>query len=79
MQQKSQIARSFSTCGATEESGSGTTYARLTASNGYIPDAMLKGTLTSVTDGSYIKQLAPNICGAGWIVQDKLTGKKVKG
>ena len=40
---------------------------------------MSKGTLTSVTDESYIRQLASNVCGAGWIVQDKLTGKKVKG
>ena len=40
---------------------------------------MSKGTLVSVTDGSYIRQLAPNVCGAGWIVEDKLTGKKVKG
>ena len=45
----------------------------------WIPEAMSKGTLMSVTDGSYIKQLAPNFCGAGWIVQNKLTGKKVKG
>ena len=36
------------------------------------------GTLTSVTENSYIRQLAPNVCGAGWIVQNKLTGKKVK-
>ena len=40
---------------------------------------MSKGTLTSVTYESYIRQLASNVCGAGWIVQDKLTGKKVKG
>ena len=40
---------------------------------------MTKETLTSVTDGSYIRQLAPNVCGVGWIVQDKLTGKKVNG
>ena len=40
---------------------------------------MSRGRLTSVTDGSYIRHLAPNVCGAGWIIQDKLTGKKVKG
>ena len=45
----------------------------------WIPEAMSKGTLTSVTDGSYIRQLTPNICDAGWIVQDKLTCKNVKG
>ena len=45
----------------------------------WIPEAMSKETLTLVTDGSYIRQLAPNVCGAGWIVQDNLTGKKVKG
>ena len=42
-------------------------------------EAMLRGRLTSVTDGSYIRHLVPNVCGAGWIIQDKLTGKKVKG
>ena len=44
-----------------------------------MPEAMSRGRLTSVTDGSYIRYLAPNVCGAGWIIQDKLTGKKVKG
>ena len=32
-----------------------------------------------MTDCSYIRQLAPNVCGAGWIIQDKLTGKRVEG
>ena len=33
-----------------------------------IPEARSKGTLTSMADGSYIRQLTPNVCGAGWIV-----------
>ena len=45
----------------------------------WMPEAMSRRTLTSVTDDSYIRHLAPNVCGAGWIIQDKLTGKKVKG
>ena len=35
----------------------------------WIPEAMSRGTLTCVTDGSYIRHLVPNISGAGWIVQ----------
>ena len=31
----------------------------------WMPEAMSRGTLTSVTDGSYIRHLAPNVCGAG--------------
>ena len=31
----------------------------------WMPAVMLRGRLTSVTDGSYIRHLAPNICGAG--------------
>ena len=44
-----------------------------------MPEAMPRGALTSATDGSYIRHLAPNVCGAGWIIQNKLTGKKVEG
>ena len=45
----------------------------------WIPEAMQRGTLTCVTDGSYVKHMAPNVSGAGWIIQDRATGKKVKG
>ena len=45
----------------------------------WMPEVMSRGMLTSVTDGSYIRHPAPNVCGPGWIIQDKLTGKKVKG
>ena len=45
----------------------------------WIPEVMQRGTLTCVTDGSYIKHMAPNVSGAGWIIQDRATGKKVKG
>jgi len=45
----------------------------------WLQEAMSKRTLSLVTDGFYIRQLAPNVCGAGWIIQDKLAGKKVKG
>ena len=37
------------------------------------------GTLTCVTDESYIRHIAPNCSGAGWIIQDRVTGKKVTG
>ena len=35
--------------------------------------------LTCVTDGSYMKHMAPKVSGTGWIIQDRATGKKVKG
>ena len=31
----------------------------------WMPEAMSRGRLMSVTDGSYIRYLAPNVCGAG--------------
>ena len=42
-------------------------------------EAMKNGTLTSVTDRSYMEHLHHNISGAGWIPQDKATGKRVQG
>ena len=38
-------------------------------------EAMSRGMLTSATDCSYIRHLAPNV----WMIQKKLTVKKVKG
>ena len=46
---------------------------------GWIADAMIKGTLTCVTDGSYMQNLSPEVCGAGWIILDTVTGKRVAG
>ena len=40
---------------------------------------MKEGTLTCVMDGSYTKHKAPNISGAGWIIQDTRTGKRIAG
>ena len=37
------------------------------------------GTVTSVTDGSYMEHLHRNMSAAGWIIQDKATGKRVQG
>ena len=45
----------------------------------WIADAMTKGTLTCVTDGSYMQHLSPEVCGAGWIILDTVTGKRVAG
>ena len=45
----------------------------------WITEVMSRSTLTCVTDGSYIRQLTPDISGAGWIIQDRRTGMKVKG
>ena len=34
----------------------------------WVADAMKGGTLTCVTDGSYIRHIALNCSGAGWII-----------
>ena len=40
---------------------------------------MKNGTVTSVIDGLYMEHLYRNISGAGWIIQDRATGKRVQG
>ena len=40
---------------------------------------MRRGTLTCVTDGSYMQNLNPEVSGAGWIIQDTTTGRRVSG
>ena len=45
----------------------------------WMAEAMKNGTLISVTDGSYMEHLHRNISGAGWIIQDRATGKRVQG
>ena len=43
----------------------------------WLAEAISNGTLTLVTDGSYMKHLHRNISGVGWIIQDTETGKRV--
>ena len=45
----------------------------------WLAEAMTNGTLTSVTDGLYMEHLHLNISGAGWIIQDRVTGERVQG
>ena len=45
----------------------------------WMAEAMKNGTLASVTDGSYMEHVHHNISGAGWIIQDRATGKRVQG
>ena len=40
---------------------------------------MRNGTLTCVTDGSYMQNLNADVSGAGWIIQDTATGLRVSG
>ena len=42
-------------------------------------EVMTNGTLTSVTDGLYMKHLYRNISDTGWIIQDRAPGKRVQG
>ena len=45
----------------------------------WMAEAMKNGILTSITDGSYMEHLHHNISRAGWIIQDRATGKQVQG
>lgn len=45
----------------------------------WIPEAMQRGVVLCVMDGFYIKHVAPNISDAGWILQDRRIGKRVRG
>ena len=45
----------------------------------WLAETMKNGTLTSVTDRLYMEPLHRNIRGAGWIIQDRATGKRVQG
>ena len=45
----------------------------------WIAEAMKRGTLTCVTDGSYMQNLNTEVCGAGWIIRDTITGQRVSG
>ena len=42
-------------------------------------ECLKKRTLVCVTDGSYQKEKAPNLCGAGWIMAFKKTGRRISG
>ena len=45
----------------------------------WLAAAMRNGTLTCVTDGSFMQNLNADISGAGWIIQDNVTGLRVSG
>ncbi len=45
----------------------------------WVVEALQNGTAIWVTDGSFIKEIAPNISGAGWIVYDTATELKMYG
>ena len=37
----------------------------------WVVEGLNEGTLVCVTDGSYFKREAPNVCSAGWIIADR--------
>ena len=45
----------------------------------WILDARSNGTAVLVTDGSYYKDDAPHISGAGWVLKCTLTGHRLMG
>ncbi len=45
----------------------------------WIVDAIQRGSLYCVTDGSYIKELAPDVCGSAWVLFCAETNKWING
>ena len=45
----------------------------------WIVEAIRQGSLFCCTDGSYIKEIAVDVCGAAWILYCEETGKSLKG
>ena len=52
---------------------------RLTEDPEWIVESLQNKSLVCVTDGSYDKQRAPNVCSAGWIVKCRRTGRQIRG
>ena len=46
---------------------------------GWVAEAMQKGTLIGVLDGSYNRKWAPDTCAAGWVVCCRESGRFVSG
>ena len=45
----------------------------------WIKEGMTKGTLVWCADGSYKRKTAPDVCGVGWVVECRETGKDLRG
>ena len=45
----------------------------------WVVESLREGTLVCVTDGSYFKKKAPNVCGAGWILANSRTKRQIVG
>ena len=45
----------------------------------WVVEGLKEGSLVCVTDGSYFKKKAPNVCSAGWIIADRRTKRQIGG
>ena len=45
----------------------------------WLKEGMVNGTLVWCADGSYKRKKAPDVCGVGWVVECRATGKKLEG
>ena len=52
---------------------------RISEDPSWVAESLTKGTLVCVTDGSYNKNIDPEICSAGWIIQCRESGKRIIG
>ena len=52
---------------------------RLTEDLEWIVESLQNKSLVCVTDGSYDKQRAPDVCSAGWIMKCRRTGRQISG
>ena len=52
---------------------------RLNEKPEWVAECLRNGTLVCVTDGSYIKKSAPDLCSAGWVLACKRTRRYIRG
>ena len=52
---------------------------RLDGSPEWVAESLRNKSLVCVTDGSYNKKEAPNVCSAGWTMTCRQSGRKISG
>ena len=52
---------------------------RMTGTDNWLVDAIQNGTLCAVTDGSYIREMHPELCSAAFILECSQTGGRLMG
>ena len=45
----------------------------------WLKELMKSGTVTWCADGSYMRKIAPDVCGVGWVVEFSESGERLEG